>query len=201
MLKELRRIFFVGVITLAPLALTIYILVQLFRWFDSLFQPTFLTNYGYMPGLGFLLGIFIILLVGIFAPSLIGKQFFLITDRIAERLPLVKMIYSGTKQVFDSFSHTGSNRFSRVVMVQFPNEKSYSIGFVTQEIAEGWVPSKPEAKLAVFVPTTPNPTSGYLLFVSVNETMDINISVEDALKLVISGGLVRPSNFLHSTKV
>jgi uncharacterized membrane protein len=203
MLKELRRIFFVGVITLAPLALTAYILVKLFLWFDSFFQPTFLAHYfnQNIPGLGILFGIIIIMLVGFLSPSLIGKQFFLVTNRVIERLPLVKMIYSGTKQIFDSFSTSGAQRFSRVVMLQFPSPNSYSIGFVTQEMEGGWVPQKPQTKLAVFVPTTPNPTSGYLLFVSENETTDIDISVEDALKLIISGGLVRPSNFQHLPKI
>jgi len=206
MIKELRRLFFVGVFTAAPLALTIYLLMKLFGWFDSIFQPLvhpivqpyFMQD---VPGLGIVVGLLFILMVGLMAPSLIGKHVILIIERAVNRVPLAKLIYSGTKQIFDSFSESQIGKFNRVVLVPFPRDNSYSIGFVTHETHETWVPGKHDMKMAVFIPTTPNPTSGYLLFVSPKDAISLSISVEDALKLIISGGLVRPPNFHPITKV
>lgn len=195
MLRELRRLFLVGLFTLAPLALTVWIIIKTFQWMDSLFQPTFIAHYiGFnFPGLGILLGVAAIVLFGIIAPSILGKQFLFLTERVVEKLPLVKLIYSGTKQIFDSFSKSSSEKFRRVVYVEFPHKNSYSIGFVTQDRPDGWIDGHSDYRLAVFVPTTPNPTSGYLLFLRDEDTIPLNISVEEALKLVISGGLVRPT--------
>lgn len=190
-----------GVLTIAPLALTIYILIALFSWFDSTFQPILMTFlYPHIqkpiPGLGIVFGIAIILLAGLLAPSLIGKQALLVTEKIVDKLPLAKMVYSGTKQVFDSFSQSNLKKFNRVVMIRFPNVESYAIGFVTQEAPKGWAPGKPELTLAVFVPTTPNPTGGYLVFVSEKDTIPLNIPVEEALQFIISCGLVKPASLL-----
>lgn len=194
MFRELRRLFLVGLFTLAPLALTVWIIIKTFQWLDSLFRPEFLSNYFRynIPGLGILLGVVAIVLFGVIAPSILGKQFIFLMERVVDRLPLVKLIYSGTKQIFDSFSKPQSEKFRRVVYVKFPYQDAYSIGFVTQESHKGWVEGSSDHKLAVFVPTTPNPTSGYLLFVREMDTVASRLTVEDALKLVISGGLVRP---------
>src|SRR5262245_24152423 len=105
--SKIRSTFFLGILTAAPLALTVYVFVALFRWFDQLFQP-FIPHIPFsdepVPGLGVLVGVLFIFLVGIIAPSLIGKQVFLLTERIMDRVPLAKLVYSGTKQIFDSFS-------------------------------------------------------------------------------------------------
>jgi uncharacterized membrane protein len=164
-------------------------------------RPTFLVRYvGYnIPGLGILLGVIAIVMFGVIAPSILGKQFLFLTERIVDRLPLVKLIYSGTKQIFDSFSMSHSEKFRRVVYVRFPHKDSFSIGFVTQDRPEGWVDNHADYRLSVFVPTTPNPTSGYLLFLREADTIPLNLPVEEALKLIISGGLVRPHENSHKT--
>lgn len=197
-MRELRRLFLVGLFTLAPLALTVWIIVKIFQWLDSLFQPAFLARVvGYnIPGLGILFGVVAIILFGIIAPSILGKQFLFLTERIVDRLPLVKLIYSGTKQIFDSFSKPNSEKFRRVVYVRFPHKECFSIGFVTQDRPEGWIDGHSDYRLAVFVPTTPNPTSGYLIFPKESDTIPLKLEVEEALKLVISGGLVRPQEYL-----
>jgi uncharacterized membrane protein len=200
-LVELRRLFFVGIFTATPIALTLWLIVQLFGWFDGLFSPIvgIIHNYtGYtVPGLGFIVGIIFILFIGVLAPSLLGRQVIKITENIVHRLPLIKLVYSGTKQIFDSFSESSLSKFSRVVMVPFPKEGTYVIGFVTKEVPEGWVPGHPENKISVFLPTTPNPTSGYLLFVKESEAISLDIKVDDALKVVISGGMVRPPDLAN----
>lgn len=193
MLKELRRYFLVGLLTLAPLALTVYLLVGLFRWFDGFFQPLIAPLFHQpIPGLGVLIGMCFVILIGIFAPSLFGKQILQFTEQIVRRVPLAKLIYSGTKQIFDSFSQSHLSQFSRVVLVPFPKEGVYAIGFVTHEAEKGWFPAAPQLQVSVFVPTTPNPTGGYLLFFPSKDVIPLNLSVEEALKLVISCGLARP---------
>lgn len=198
-LAKLRSTFVIGIFASAPLAITGYVFFVLFSWFDGFFQPAvirLLDTIGVydkpVPGLGILLGIIFVFVIGLLAPSLIGKQLLVIMERIVERLPLVKLIYSGTRQIFESFSGAQLSKFNRVVAVPFPNESSLSIGFVTSEAKEGLVAGKANHKVAVFVPTTPNPTSGYLIYVEPQKAISINMSVEDALKLVISGGLVQP---------
>ena len=120
-------------------------------------------------------------------------------EAIVHRLPLVKLIYTGTKQIFDSFSETSKSKFSRVVMIPFPRDGTFVIAFVTKEVEEGWVPGHPENKVSVFIPTTPNPTSGYLAFYNPSETIPLDISVDDALKIIISGGMVRPPELAART--
>jgi uncharacterized membrane protein len=198
-LAKLRSTFVIGIFASAPLAITGYVFFILFSWFDGFFQPLvikLLDTLGFydkpVPGLGILLGILFVFIIGLLAPSLIGKQLLVIMERIVERLPLVKLIYSGTRQIFESFSGAQLSKFNRVVVVPFPSENSLTIGFVTSEVKGGLVAEKANHKVAVFVPTTPNPTSGYLIYVEPQKAISINMSVEDALKLVISGGLVQP---------
>jgi uncharacterized membrane protein len=197
MVTRLRKVFVVGVFAAAPLALTIYLVIQLAGWFDSLFQPLLmraLPDYtSPIPGLGIIIGIFVILVIGLLAPSLIGKQVLMATEKIVDRVPLAKLIYSGTKQIFDSFSQSGISKFSRVVLVPFPLEKCLALGFVTQELEEKVVAGTKGRQLSVFIPTTPNPTSGYLIIYPEEEAIPVQISAEEALKLIISGGIVRTS--------
>jgi len=198
MFSRLRLHFFVGIFALAPVVLTIYIVILLGGWLDSQFQPLirFLTG-PYLdrpiPGLGILLGLIAILIVGMLAPSFLGKQFFRIVERVVEKIPFVKVVHSATKQIFEAFSQSGTSRFNRVVMIPYPREDSWVVAFVTQEVESSWVPGEPDAKLAVFVPTTPNPTSGFLIFVRSQDAINLPISVEEGVKLVISAGLARPS--------
>lgn len=195
-MKEIRRLFIVGIFAAAPLALTLYLIIQLAKWFDSLFQPVVqkfvVPLLGYpIPGLGILLGILVILIIGLLAPSLIGKQFLGMIERVVDRLPLAKLIYSGTKQIFDSFSQTGLKKFNRAVLIRFPHQNSMTIGFVTQEFQPGTLAGMEKSWVSVFVPTTPNPTSGYLLFVPESDIVPLALSSEEALKFVISCGLVK----------
>ncbi len=187
-----------GLLASAPLALTVYVLILLVRWFDDLFQPIirqlpFIEQS--IPGLGIIAGFVFIIAVGVIAPSLLGKQLLIFTEKIMERVPLAKLVYSGSKQIFDSFSVDAISKFNRVVLVEFPRPGMYAIGFVTSEYAKSLHPEIGDIKIAVFVPTTPNPTSGYLVFVPERDTKSLNLSVEEALKLIISGGLAKPAQF------
>lgn len=190
----------VGVLASAPLALTVYVLLSLFGWFDSLFQPLVLQFSIFqrpIPGLGILVGLIFIFIVGVLAPSLLGKQFLILTERILEKVPLAKVLYSGTKQIFDSFTNDSFKKFNRVVFVPFPHSQAFALGFVTTEYEKSPVPGE-STKLAVFVPTTPNPTGGYLLFIDEAEVRPASLTVEEALKVILSGGVVRLDKYMQS---
>lgn len=204
MWSKFRRHFLVGVFTLAPFALTLYLLILFASWFDALFQPAIrvITRPFFdrpIPGLGIAVGILLIVFVGMTAPSFLGKQVLRMVEVLVARIPLAKVIYSAARQIFDAFSQTSTDRFRRVVAVPYPRDKSFVIGFVTQEAREGWVPGKPETKLAVFIPTVPNPTSGFMIFYDPAETIPLDISVEEGLKLVISAGLAKP-HYIQKTE-
>jgi uncharacterized membrane protein len=201
MWKKLRSILILGVLASAPLALTVYVFIGLFTLFDSLFQPLvqrlpFVSQP--IPGLGIVMGLIFIFIVGLLAPSLIGKQLLIATERILERVPLAKLVYSGTKQIFDSFTNETFKKFNRVVLVEFPRKGAYTLGFVTAEYQESLVPGA-NARIGVFVPTTPNPTGGYLIFLAPEDLVEVAISAEEALKLILSGGLVKTDRLLPSS--
>jgi len=191
---RLRKIFLLGIFASAPLALTIYVVVQLIMAFDSLFRPVaerFMgvsTGQG-IPGVGIVVGIVVIFLVGLAAPSLLGRQFMLYVEKIVERVPLAKIVYSGSKQIFDSFSGDGLHKLSRVVMVRFPQAETWTIGFLTHHFEEGDFPVSAEEWTTVYVPTTPNPTSGYIVFAKKKDLIFMEMSSEEALKYIISCGL------------
>jgi len=197
--KSFRRYFIVGVFTVAPFALTIYIVLILATWFDALFQPPILVVtdrlFGFdqpIPGLGIIIGLAVILGVGMAAPSFIGKQIVALTEAVVKRIPFAKMIYIAARQVLDAIAKPGAEKFNRVVMVPFLKDGLYAMGFVTQETKASWVPNREDHKLAVFVPTTPNPTSGYLIFIDPKDTTPLALSVEEGLRVVISGALAKP---------
>jgi len=197
----LRRHFLFGALTIAPFAVTAYLIFLVGSWFDRQFQPIiqlFLAkalglNELYLPGLGIILGIITVVLVGWLAPSFLGRQTFSASERLIGRIPLVKAVFAASKQVFDGFT-TGDtkDKFRRVVAVPFPFPGSYALGFVTADREQGWFPGKPNVKLAVFVPTTPLPTGGFLIFVDEADTIHLPLSVEDGIKMVVSAALAQP---------
>ena len=195
-MDRLKKIFLVGLFASAPLALTIYVVVQLIVWFDSLFQPVVSKFLGFsgdqsIPGVGILVGLMFILVVGVAAPSLLGRQFMLYVERIVDRRPFAKVVYSGTKQIFESFSSDTLRKSSRVVLVRFPHDAVWSIAFITKELSETEFPDKGEGWVAVFVPTTPVPTAGFLIFVESKNLIPLKMASEEALKYIVSCGLAR----------
>lgn len=145
-----------------------------------------------VPGLGLIVALALLVLMGILIRNVIGKALFEMWEAILDVIPGVRSIYRATKQITETFTAPDSNAFRRVVMVEYPRRDTWSIAFVSDE-ARGQVQATSEKKLLnIFVPTTPNPTSGFLLFVPEEETIPLEMTVEEALKLVISAGLVTP---------
>ena len=185
-----------------PIALTWIILNFLFKNLDSL-APIF-TNMlikmhvpipeGYrIPFLGVIMTLLSIMLIGMFATNIFGKRLVHLGERIVEKIPFVRRIYSGIKQVVLSFANADTTGFNRVVLIEFPRRGINAIGFVTGE-SRGEVQRLTKDKVInVFVPTTPNPTSGFLVFAPPEEVIDISMSIEEGVKYVISGGIVDPA--------
>ncbi|MCA9750715.1 MAG: DUF502 domain-containing protein [Gemmatimonadetes bacterium] len=192
MIGWLRRNFITGILALLPLGITAWVLYKVFTTVDGTVRPHITRFIGFeIPGLGFLATILFVLLVGVFASNIIGRTVIGRVEQIFSKVPLVSRIYIAVKQIGEGVIGN-KNLFERVILFQYPRPGTWAIGFVTSE-HRGKLESKTGVPvLHVFVPTTPNPTSGFLLFVPANEIIDLDISVEDGLKLVISGGAVTP---------
>ncbi len=195
---RLRRIFLTGLVILAPVALTIYILLALFRFMDAIFAPVVDHSLAYffpglhIPGLGILLTLIAIFLLGWLSTNVLGRRAIQAFESLVARIPVAKSIYGATKGVLEALAHDQSEAFKRVVLVEYPKSRVYAVAFVTNSARWRTLKADTDDLLLVFVPTTPNPTSGFLLLVPRSEAIDLPISVEAGVRLVISGGLLLP---------
>ena len=185
--RTLRRQFLAGVLVIVPIAAAILILRWLFLSIDAVLQPAARSLLGYtVPGLGFGITVVVIYLTGVVATSVIGRRLIRYGESLLAKVPLFRYLYTGIKQIMESFAAPGKAGFLEVVLVEFPKEGMRVIGFVTSESrvesGEKWV--------TVFIPTSPNPTSGYLEIVREGDVIRTDISIDDALKMVLSAGKV-----------
>lgn len=187
MKAHLKKYFLSGLIVVVPISLTIYILIIIVKFTDKLYPISYLPFY--VPGFGIIITFCIILLVGIITTNFIGKRFIFISERIIARIPMVKVIYNSIKQIVEAIFSTDDKGFRRVVLIEYPRKGIFTMAFVTG-ITRGEVQEKTEKKvLNVFVPTTPNPTSGFYLMVPEDEVKDLNITPDEAFRLIVSGGM------------
>jgi uncharacterized membrane protein len=203
-----RSRFITGIIVLLPIILTLLLLKTLIIWLDG-FLLSFVPH-RYHPdqlmldhfaislpfniyGVGLVVGFFAILLVGILARNLLGRRLIAWGDSIMHRIPGVRSVYNAIKQVTETVTSSSSKSFREVVLVEYPRKGLWAIAFVTGK-TEGEVQDITTTEVVnVFLPTTPNPTSGFLLFVPRKDLRTLHMSVEQGLKMVISGGIVTPS--------
>lgn len=194
----LRRYFITGLIFLLPLIVTIYILVIIFKFADGLLGK-YINNYlldtlGYtIPGLGLLLTILLILLAGVFAANFIGKKIIPWLERAWTKLPLVRQIYFPAKQLVNFIFSKDKLAFKKVVMIEYPRQGLYSIGFITNEAFEEVKQKTGKDLVTVLIASTPSPFTGYFVLVPKEEAIFLDISVEDGIKLIISGGVLNPT--------
>ena len=202
-IKDLFRKYFVaGLLVLLPLMGTLWILKVLIFAIEDFFYgfvPAPLLPERFIgmriPGVGLILTIVIIIGVGILTRLVLARQFIRLGERVFNHIPIGRGVYHGIKQLMQLIVGQSESRFSRVVVVEFPQPGSYVYGFVTGEVGIAALPT-PGRLLCVFLPTTPNPTSGYLLLVPQDRSWPAGISVDEAMKIIISGGLAtRPSTF------
>lgn len=190
---NLKRIFTTGLLAILPLAITVYLFYIIYSFLDNLIGDLIQAVFNYrIPGIGFAAGLLLIMLIGFIASNIIGKRLIGFSDKIFQRLPLARGIYSSARQIIDAFTLQGENTFQKVVLLEYPRKGLYVLGFVTSD-AKGEIQEKTrEETLSIFVPTTPNPTSGMLILAPKHEVIELEMTIEEGMKVIISGGLVAP---------
>lgn len=192
---SLRRYFLTGLLVITPIWGTVLILKTLFVAVDGILGDMlakFVTPSYYVPGLGILALILLIFTTGLLATNFIGGQVVKLWEDWLHRVPVVRGIYATLKAMMDILSFKEKETYNRVVLIQFPKDGHYCFAFVTG-MTKGEVQEiSPDPLVNVYVPTSPNPTSGYFLLVPEKEVIPLKISVEEAMKLIVSGGLYSP---------
>jgi uncharacterized membrane protein len=193
---SLKRYFFTGLLVITPIWGTILVLRTLFVTLDDILGGTLNTVLppgAYIRGLGILTLIILIFMVGLLTTNFIGRQVVKLWEQWLNRVPVVRGIYATLKAMTDVLSFSEREKYNRVVLIQFPKNGHYCFAFVTG-VMQGEVQSLlSEPLVNVYVPTSPNPTSGYFLLVPERELVPVDISVDEAMKLIVSGGLYQPT--------
>jgi uncharacterized membrane protein len=185
--RKLRAQFGAGILVVVPIIIAVLILVWLITYIDNIVQPVAMSLLERrIPGLGFGIIVLLIYLTGVIATNIVGKRLVRYGESLLARVPLFRHLYTGIKQILESFATPREGGFLQVVLVEFPKKGMRAIGFVTSEsrVESG------EKLLNVFIPTTPNPTSGFLEIVKESDVIRTSVSIEDALKMVVSAGKV-----------
>ena len=196
---RLRNYFLTGIIVTAPIALTIYLTWQFIDWVDSQAIPLLPAKYNpenylpfSLPGLGLLISVVILTFVGFLTANIFGRTLLRAGERLVNRMPVVRSIYGAFKQILETVLSQSSNSFRQAVLVEYPRRGIWTVAFVTGE-TEGEVAQRLDDEMInIYVPTTPNPTSGFLLMVPRRDLIFLDMPVEDAAKYVISIGVIAP---------
>ncbi len=202
MMTRLRNYFLTGFIVTAPLAITAYLAWSMIGWVDSWVKPYIPFRYNpdnylpfALPGFGLIVALVVITLIGFLTANFIGRTIVNTGENILGRMPLVRSVYRGLKQILETVLSERSDTFKKVGLIEYPRKGLWALVFVATE-TRGEVQAKVDddagQTIAVFLPTTPNPTSGYLLFVPKQDVIELKMTVEEGAKLVISAGLVAP---------
>lgn len=201
MFAGLRASFLTGLVVIAPVGLTIWLMSTLVGWVDGFVLP--LVPYKFNPekyiginlrGVGVIIFLFFTIFVGWVAKGLIGRSLIHFGESLVERMPVVRSIYSGVKQIAETVFAQTERSFEKACLIQYPRKGIWAIGFISTT-AKGEISRRAETGgelLSIFLPTTPNPTSGFLLFVPREDVIELDMTVEESAKLVISAGLVYP---------
>jgi uncharacterized membrane protein len=201
-ITRLRNYFLTGFVVCAPLAITVYIAWSFVGWVDSWVKPYVPARYNpdsylpvVIPGFGLIVALVLITLIGFLTANIIGRTIVNYGEYFLDRMPLVRSIYRGLKQIFETVLSNKADMFRKVGLVEYPRRGAWAIVFIANE-KETEVSDKlaghGENTIAVFMPSTPNPTTGFLMYVPRSDVIELSMSVEDAAKLVISAGLVAP---------
>lgn len=191
--QSLRVIFGRGLVVIVPVVITFWVLQGLFNGIDGIISPIFdQILYRHIPGLGFITMIVLILLIGLLTRNLFGMALVKFFERMISSIPLARTIYSAMKDLLSAFqSGKKGKSFRQVVLIEYPRKELWTIGFVTNELT--FLNAIPNQELtSVYIPNPPNPTSGIFILAPKESLRILDISVEDGLKLVLSGGIVTP---------
>jgi uncharacterized membrane protein len=200
--KFLKTLFFNGLITVLPLLLTIAIFNMLFKFVKGLlvpvknlimsssqFIPTWLQ---WIPHIEIVIAIVLILLLGTVLNIFVFRSILVWFEQWFSKIPLVSPIYSGMKQLVKSFGHKEKSGLQQVVLVKFPHEHMYTIGFVTGQVSNTVAPQQDKAYMSVYVPTTPNPTGGFYIMVAKDDLIPLDINRQEAMTMIMSAGMIQP---------
>ena len=193
---QTRRHFLTGLLVIVPLWLTYVVVASIVGFMDNLIEvlPRRVHPSTYLPfripGLGLIVTLAVIQLVGLLSANLMGRKVVKIYESVLDRIPFVRSIYVGIKQLLEQVLSDKSDRFRRAVLVEYPRHGIYSIGFVTGTAGGVAQRKTPEKVMNIFIPTTPNPTSGYYLLIPEKDLIPLDITVEQAFKLIVSAGMV-----------
>ena len=194
--KHIRSRLVSGLLVLVPLGITLFVLNLLFASLNAVLLPVLRPFLKHAPAyllsaIALLTFFVLVYLIGLITTHVIGRRLLNLAEMLILKLPLIKTVYAASKQVVDTFSISNRNTFKAVVMVRFPHERSQALGFITGSIFD---PANTEL-YRVFVPTTPNPTSGFLILLPKEEVFITDISVENGIKMIVSGGVLAPEKY------
>ena len=202
--KAVKRYLITGLLVWLPITITLWVVTYIVSTTDHLFnllpaqwQPASYLGFN-IPGLGFILAIVVLFVTGVLGANVLGRKVIEGWDSLLGRIPVVKSIYSSVKKVSESLLSDNSRSFKTPVLVPFPQPDIWTIAFVSGSLSEALQQGLPENEeyLSVYVPTTPNPTGGYYIFVRKQDIRPLDMSVDEALKYVISLGMVMPDDAL-----
>ena len=186
MWQIIKRRIFAGLIALMPIMATYWIIKLLFEFLDRLAQPLLALIGIQIPGLGIILTILFIFIIGLFVTNVLGRTILKWSEIIVARVPIVSTIYNSIKQITGAFSGSTAKSFQRVILIEYPRRNLWTMAFVTNESKN----KKGDIFYHLFVPTTPNPTSGVFIIVPKKDAIHPNISVESGLRTLVSGGII-----------
>ncbi len=195
-LKHLRTMIFAGILVVLPLGITFLVLKFVFNTLDGILDPlipnidvSLFHRVYHLPGIGIVSFFVLLYLIGLITTNVLGRELINWGDRLFKAIPVVKNIYTSSKQLTDAFSATKRGSFRQAVFVQFPQEGNYVLGFVTNELTD----LQRQTKVAVFVPTAFVPPQGFLLFLPKEKLLPSQFTIEEAIKAIMSVGIVTPS--------
>ncbi|MBL6951147.1 MAG: DUF502 domain-containing protein [Alphaproteobacteria bacterium] len=198
-LSRLRIYFLTGIIVTAPIALTIYLTWQFVHWVDSKAVPLLPAKYNpesylpfSLPGMGLVMMVVLLTFVGFLTANIFGRTLLKTGERLVNRMPVVRTVYGALKQVLETVLSQSSNSFRQAVLVEYPRRGIWTVAFVTGDTDGEMADRLDDDMVNIYVPTTPNPTSGFLLMVPRRDLIFLNMPVEDAAKYVISIGVIPP---------
>lgn len=194
----MKKYFITGLLIWIPLAITVWVLSaivgtmdQSLRLLPSAIHPTNLLGFN-IPGAGTVLTLLVILLTGVVATNIIGQRMVRFWEALLARIPVVKSIYYSVKQISDTLFSGSGEAFRKVLLVRYPHPEAWAVAFLTGAPAEEVSAMTGEELVSVFIPTAPSPVNGFFFFVKKNETIELDMSVDDALKYIVSMGVVAP---------
>ena len=206
-MNNVRKYIITGIISIIPLALTYWLIKYLFIFFsepgkylvDIIFNYTFIKSLPFIYNLyfyfsyiiGFILTILFLFFLGAIISNVFGKKLYALFESFLNKIPIVNKVYQTTKQITNTFTKDNTKAFQKVVLIEYPRDNLWTLAMVSGETLN----KNNEKMLQTFVPTTPNPTSGYLLIINSKNAIETNISVEEAMEIIISAGMISPDKF------